>query len=61
MAVPQDAVRWLNASQGQGSCVDLANTGKAIRDSKNPDGPILKTRVGFAGLLDVVKSGKFDN
>lgn len=54
MTVPQDAVRWRNASQGQGSCVDLASTGTAVRDSKNPDGPQLK--VDFSRLLRAVQS-----
>ena len=41
---------------GNGQCVELAFMG-ALRDSKNPDGPVL--RVGLGGLLASVKSGRW--
>ncbi|ALG06871.1 DUF397 domain-containing protein [Kibdelosporangium phytohabitans] len=47
MTIPQDQpgdeqLRWKNASSGQDTCVDVAHTLEAVRDSKNPDGPILR-------------------
>jgi hypothetical protein len=55
MTVPQQPVSWRKAtrSQNQGACVELANTG-AVRDSKNPNGPILA--VAFSGLIAAVKA-----
>lgn len=57
MTVPQDTVRWRNASQGQGSCVDLAHTGNAVRDSKNPDGPTLSVS-SWSGLVAFAKAAR---
>lgn len=56
MTVPQPPAVWRKStrSQNEGACVELANTG-AVRDSKNPAGPILA--VGFAGLISAVKAG----
>jgi hypothetical protein len=46
-------------SSGQnGACVELAHAG-AIRDSKNPTGPALRTDLGT--LLTAVKAGRFDS
>ena len=53
-------LRWRKSSRssGQGGeCVELAFAG-AVRDSKNPAGPIL--RVDLRGLLTSVKAGTFD-
>jgi hypothetical protein len=40
-----------------GACVELAHRG-AVRDSKNPTGPVLTTPLGE--FLAVVKAGRFD-
>jgi hypothetical protein len=51
-------VRWLKSSFSggdNGECIELANTG-AVRDSKNPSGPILQ--VGLDGLLTAVKTDR---
>lgn len=44
-----------------GNCVEMAKTPKvaAVRDSKNPAGPMLVFR-DLAGFLDSVKAGRFD-
>ena len=45
-------------SSGQnGNCVELARAG-AIRDSKNPTGPVLRTDLGT--LLTAIKADRFD-
>lgn len=52
------AARWRKArhSSGQGGeCVELANLG-AVRDSKNPTGPML--RVDLAAFLSAAKEGR---
>lgn len=36
MTVPHEPLRWKNASSGQETCVDVAHTRTAVRDSKNP-------------------------
>ena len=56
---------WLKAesSSHNGQCVEIASTtGKvAIRDSKDPDGPILiYTLTEFAAFLDGAHNGEFD-
>lgn len=40
-----------------GDCVELARSG-AVRDSKNPDGPVLA--VDLVPLLATVKGGRID-
>jgi hypothetical protein len=51
--------RWKKSSRSQGAnnCVELANGG-LVRDSKNPDGPVLRGDV--AALLAAVRSGRVD-
>ena len=51
--------KWRKSSRsnGQGSCVEVANTLGAMRDSKNPDGPVLDT--DLAGLIAAVKANRF--
>lgn len=44
-------------SGSQSNCVEVAAYG-AVRDSKNPDGPVL--RVDLSVFLTVMKSGRFD-
>lgn len=56
---------WLKAesSSHNGQCVEIASTADkiAIRDSKDPDGPILiYTLAEFEAFLDGARSGEFD-
>lgn len=54
-------VRWLKSSysaSGQGNCVELAHGMDAVRDSKNPRGPVLTADV--RALLARVRSGEFN-
>jgi Domain of unknown function (DUF397) len=44
-------------SASQSNCVEVAAYG-AVRDSKNPDGPVL--RVDLSVFLPAMKSGRFD-
>lgn len=57
MTVPQEPLRWKNASSGDDTCVDLAHTGKAVRDSKNPTTVLA---VDVAVFLSMVSAGQFD-
>jgi hypothetical protein len=43
---------------GNNECVEVASTLVAVRDSKNPTGPIL--RADLRGLLAAVKDGRLD-
>jgi len=57
---------WIKAqlSNHNGACVEIASTpGKiAIRDSKDPAGPILVyTSVEFGAFLDGARNGEFDS
>jgi hypothetical protein len=52
-----------SASTSYGQCVELASAtgGVAIRDSKDPDGPILLyARAEFKAFLDGARKGDFD-
>jgi hypothetical protein len=56
---------WLKAhsSTANGQCVELASVaaGVAVRDSKDPDGPILVyTHSEFRAFLDGARNGEFD-
>jgi hypothetical protein len=56
---------WRNSSysSSNGQCVETANVGPdvAVRDSKDPDGPLLLcTRAGMAAFIAAVKAGEFD-
>jgi len=56
---------WKKASRSManGNCVEVASTSDmiAVRDSKNPDGPILMyTAPEWAAFLDGAKNGEFD-
>lgn len=50
---------WRKSSHSgsESNCVELAGTLDALRDSKNPAGPVL--HVGLGALLADVKSGRF--
>jgi Domain of unknown function (DUF397) len=53
-------IRWKKSSRSgnQGECVELAHTLSAIRDSKNPGGPVLS--VPTAGFVAAVRDGQLD-
>ena len=53
--------RWIKSSRSGAaneSCVELALDPGRIRDSKNPDGPMLA--IDLARLVGDVKAGRFD-
>jgi hypothetical protein len=51
-------MRWRKASSSQSSsnCVELAHTMEAVRDSKNPAGPVLVA--DLSALVTAVRSGR---
>jgi hypothetical protein len=56
---------WRKSSYSSSSanCVEVAATGTsvAVRDSKDPDGPVLLyPRAGMAAFIAGVKDGEFD-
>ncbi|HEX6361028.1 DUF397 domain-containing protein [Actinophytocola sp.] len=53
-------IRWRKASRSaqDTACIELAHTGTAVRDSKNPNGPTLT--VATHTLLTAVKTGRLD-
>lgn len=62
MSNPAATPRWRKSSRSGGGgnqCVELACTeaGGAVRDSKNPAGPVLTVRLG--ALVSAVKEGQF--
>jgi Domain of unknown function (DUF397) len=62
----RQGLAWLKAqrSSPNGQCVEIASTaGKVvIRDSKDPDGPILVyTPHEFSAFLEGARNGEFDN
>jgi hypothetical protein len=59
-------LKWRKArmSGANGACVEVATTlGRiAVRDSKDPEGPVLiYTRAEWEAFLDGAKNGEFDN
>jgi hypothetical protein len=57
-----DTMRWRKSSHssGQGgACVELAFAPGAIRDSKNPVGPVLRV-AELTAFLSTIKHGRFD-
>lgn len=59
-------VAWRKAqrSVANGACVEVANAGRllAMRDSKDPDGPVLTYPwAEWHAFLDGVKKGEFDD
>jgi hypothetical protein len=61
----QPSWRKATASSTNGACVEMAQLPDGaigIRDSKNPDGPVLRlTRHEIACWLDGAKHGEFDD
>ncbi len=60
------SLTWLKAqaSTYNGQCVEVASTPSkvAMRDSKDPDGPVLVyTHAEFEAFLDGARNGEFDN
>jgi hypothetical protein len=60
------STEWIRATADgdNGQCVELRRTedGVDIRDSKDPDGPVLHyTPAEFAAWLDGAKKGEFDH
>ena len=53
--------QWRKSSRSNtdSACVELANTLDAVRDSKNPDGPVLPV-AGLTKFLSDVKLGRFN-
>lgn len=65
-ASERESLTWLKArsSTVNGHCIEIASTAGniAIRDSKDPDGPILVyTPSEFRAFLDGVRNGEFDS
>ena len=56
--------RKASASTSNGNCVEVAPTsggGVAVRDSKDPEGPILRfTAAEWAAFADGMAAGEFD-
>lgn len=59
MNVPHGALRWRKSSYSaqETDCIEVADTLKAVRDSKNPGGPELRVPMNF---FAEVKAGKLD-
>lgn len=68
MAAQEDrtALKWVKSSESfsNSNCVEVAGLpdgGIAMRDSKHPDGPVLKFTPGeWAAFLGGVRNGEFD-
>jgi hypothetical protein len=61
-----ETTAWIKAgrSESSGQCVEMRRHAGAIevRDSKNPDGPILRyTPAEWAAWLDGARKGEFDH
>jgi hypothetical protein len=58
-----DKVTWRKSERSNGGayCVEVADRGVAVRDSKDPLGPqLLFTRQEFAAFAEGVRDGEFD-
>ena len=58
------AWRKARLSTANGACVEVASAGKriAVRDSKNPDGPVLLyIAADFGAFVAGAKRGEFDD
>lgn len=68
MATSFQHAAWRKSSRSNGNggsnCVEVAvvGTNVGVRDSKNPDGPILQfTPTDWASFVDSAKHGRFDS
>ena len=65
MDFPIAPTAWRRSSRCEGgNCLEVAETeaGIAVRDSKRPDGPLLRfSRLEWAQFLDGVKDGDFES
>jgi hypothetical protein len=67
MDASQSTLMWrkASASKSNGSCVELAplsNGGVAVRDSKNPEGPMLRfTPAEWSAFAHGWTTGEFDD
>lgn len=66
MITETDGLQWRKAaaSTANGNCVELARTadGVALRDSKDPHGPVLRfTPQELSAFLDGARKGEFDD
>jgi hypothetical protein len=61
-----DVLAWRKATaSGNGACVEVAvlaeGSGVAVRDSKDPNGPVLHyTNAEWRAFLDGARNGEFD-
>jgi len=58
--------RWVKStrSTSNGNCVEVASTatGVAVRDSKDPDGPVLRfSAESWQRFIDHIRAGSFDH
>lgn len=54
---------WRKSSRSQNTtdCVELRSSLDAVRDSKDPHGPVLRVgRTSIETFIECVKSGRFD-
>jgi hypothetical protein len=62
----RDTARWFTSTRSNGNggnCVEAArlDDGMAVRDSKDPQGPVLRfTSGGWAAFVGGLRDGKFD-
>ena len=64
MDVDPDGATWRKSTYSNGSggnCVEVADllNGRAVRDSKHPEGPVLEfTREGWQAFVKGIEAGK---